>query len=298
TDNPFWPSVASVMDQPQQIRNGDRPRFAPPLSARPRGLSVSDMALWRQDPYALYAKKILRLKPLDPPENEAAARDWGNVVHQLLEELSPQKPFPLERWHQRSHEIIDSLALPAAISMQWLQRLRNIGTWFSGQSTDDIIHTEITGYYKFEGQDFTVNGRADRVTHHGNQVTVSDYKTGTVPSWSQVKGGYAPQLPFLGLIVEQHGFAEIPAGGQLEKLQFLEIKGKAEEPVKIYDKTDDIDTILERNHVLYSKMIETFDNAATPYITRPHPKHVNRYNDYDHLERVQEWSSSEDGDGT
>ncbi|HEY1095645.1 MAG TPA: double-strand break repair protein AddB, partial [Alphaproteobacteria bacterium] len=133
TDNPFWPSVASAMDQPQQIRNGDRPRFAPPLAARPRGLSVSDMALWRQDPYALYAKKILRLRPLDPPENEAAARDWGNVVHQLLEELSPQKPFPLERWHQRSHEIITSLALPAAIAMQWQQRLRNIGAWFAGQ---------------------------------------------------------------------------------------------------------------------------------------------------------------------
>ncbi|MGD9649911.1 MAG: double-strand break repair protein AddB, partial [Dongiaceae bacterium] len=40
------------------------PMPKPPLAARPKKLSVSEIELWMRDPYALYARKILNIKPL------------------------------------------------------------------------------------------------------------------------------------------------------------------------------------------------------------------------------------------
>ena len=39
-----------------------RPRPCPPISARPRRFSATEIDLWVTDPYAIYAKKILNLK--------------------------------------------------------------------------------------------------------------------------------------------------------------------------------------------------------------------------------------------
>ena len=289
-----WADLAQRLDYPERVTPQERPRFAPPLSARPRRLSISDLDLWRRDPYGLYARKILRLRKLEPPENEAAARDWGNIVHHLLEEFGAKRPFPFADWLRKAQSLIERASLPADIAVQWRQRLDNIGRWLEGQPVaSDRTYTEIDGTYKFPDLDFTVTGRADRIDVTGDNAVIIDYKTGQSPSWPQVKSGYAPQLPFLGLMLQQQSFASI-AATTIDGFEYWSPKGTLPKPVEIAQKTDDISDILERNRALYARMIGMFDQADTPYITRPHPKHVNRYNDYDHLERVQEWASSED----
>ena len=40
-----------------------------------------------------------------------------------------------------------------------------------------------------------------------------------------------------------------------------------------------------------------FDFETTPYLSRPNPKRVPEYSDYEHLARVKEWSLAEEDEG-
>ena len=61
---------------PRELAAAPRPAPTPPLEARPRELAVTRIETWLRDPYSTYARYVLRLKPLDPPDApvEALAR--------------------------------------------------------------------------------------------------------------------------------------------------------------------------------------------------------------------------------
>jgi ATP-dependent helicase/nuclease subunit B len=59
--------VARRIDKPTSPPKAiEPPAPKPPLAVRPRALPVTQVELWLRDPYALYAKKILNLRKLDP----------------------------------------------------------------------------------------------------------------------------------------------------------------------------------------------------------------------------------------
>ena len=58
-----------------------RPGRCPPCTLRPRKLSVTEIETWLRDPYAIYARHILRLRALDPLDEAADAADYGEIVH-------------------------------------------------------------------------------------------------------------------------------------------------------------------------------------------------------------------------
>ena len=51
---------------------------------RPSRLSVTEIETWLRDPYAIYAKHILRLPALKPLDQETDAADYGTLVHRGL----------------------------------------------------------------------------------------------------------------------------------------------------------------------------------------------------------------------
>ena len=53
------------------------PQPRPPRALRPRKLSVTEIETLLADPYAIYARHILKLRPLDPLEQETDAADYG-----------------------------------------------------------------------------------------------------------------------------------------------------------------------------------------------------------------------------
>ncbi len=60
------------------------------------------------------------------------------------------------------------------------------------------------------------------------------------------------------------------------------------------------DELAQRAQAGLSRLIETFDDPATPYESRPRANWAPRYSDYEHLARVKEWSVSgpnDDGSG-
>mgnify|MGYP003640710373 FL=1 len=60
-----WRALAETLDEPadEMRRKIGRPAPKPPVSARPQRLSVTQIETWMRDPYAIYARHILRLRP-------------------------------------------------------------------------------------------------------------------------------------------------------------------------------------------------------------------------------------------
>jgi ATP-dependent helicase/nuclease subunit B len=63
------------------------PAPKPPAEMRPRTLSISDMATWVQNPYGVYAKHILGLRPLPSPFEHNNALIFGTIVHLALQKI-------------------------------------------------------------------------------------------------------------------------------------------------------------------------------------------------------------------
>src|SRR5690606_13322807 len=66
----------------------DRPIPTPPQEARVAKLSATGIEKIVKNPYWYYAKEILNLKKLDNLEEPTERRDYGQFVHNALEEFS------------------------------------------------------------------------------------------------------------------------------------------------------------------------------------------------------------------
>ncbi|MCS5607408.1 MAG: double-strand break repair protein AddB, partial [Alphaproteobacteria bacterium] len=84
-----WLSQLDAAGPPQPIQ---APECKPPVAARPRRLSVTQVETWIRDPYAIYARHILNLRPLDPIAADPGLADYGNAVHKALERFTQQFP--------------------------------------------------------------------------------------------------------------------------------------------------------------------------------------------------------------
>ena len=54
------------------------PRPCPPVALRPRRMSVTEIETWLRDPYAIYARHVLRLNSLRPLDEATDAADYGS----------------------------------------------------------------------------------------------------------------------------------------------------------------------------------------------------------------------------
>src|SRR3546814_17303746 len=80
TKAPRYLAWAEQLDQPDAAVRSEPPLPRPPVEARPRRLYVTDIQPWVRDPYAIYAKRILRLRRLDPVDAPPDARLSGNII--------------------------------------------------------------------------------------------------------------------------------------------------------------------------------------------------------------------------
>ena len=76
-------------------RASRRPAPTPPVAARPRKLSVTEIETWLRDPYAIYARHVLGLRPLDELDEEIGPLERGNALHKALEIFVTRHPGPL-----------------------------------------------------------------------------------------------------------------------------------------------------------------------------------------------------------
>ena len=83
---------AARLDEPSQVEPRLAPAPTPPLAARPRKMSVTRVEAWIRDPYAVYAREILRLSKLDAIDATPSAANRGIVIHSVLDRFIAEYP--------------------------------------------------------------------------------------------------------------------------------------------------------------------------------------------------------------
>lgn len=281
----------------------DPPKPSPPVAARPRKLSVTEIEIWMRDPYAIYARHVLRLKPFDPIDADPGLAERGIIIHEALANFLRAYPKRLPadaatRLIECGRESFGAALTRPGVWAFWWPRFKRIAEWVAAQEVPrrlllEEILVEVSGKLALDGPEgkFELTGRADRIERRRDgSIALIDYKTGSVPITRDVAQGYAPQLPLEAAMIEQGGFKEIATGAVAELAYWRltggdpagEVKFPAGDPAKLRAL---IDGAL---HGL-KDLIAAFDDPATPYRAVPVPAKAPRYSDYAHLERVKEW---------
>jgi ATP-dependent helicase/nuclease subunit B len=306
---------ARQLDRPDRVTPEPRPEPKPPLVVRPKGLSVTEIEHWLRDPYTIYAKHILRLRPLDPVDAEPGAAERGTFIHAAIAEFAKNftaKPIAelveelLAFGRARFAEIED---YPEARAFWWPRFVRIAG-WFANWEIERRagianVVAEIKGEHeiKLDKGTFRLRGIADRIERGADdRFTIFDYKTGSARTEPQVRTGLAPQLTLEAAILRQGGFADIPKGSSVADIAYVLVKG-GEPPGEdkfIGLKEGDADFHADRALKKLTELAQKFEDEDTPYRSLVHPMWATQYGDYDHLARVLEWTSAgeEDDDGS
>ncbi|MCE9521414.1 MAG: double-strand break repair protein AddB, partial [Alphaproteobacteria bacterium] len=139
--------LARAVDRPAETQPVAAPTPTPPVHARPRKLAVTQVELWMRDPYALYAKKILNLKRLDPIDATPAAPERGSAIHDALERFVKLYPAQLPP----DTEALDALMACGRAAFGellerpgvrgfWWPRFERIAHWFLGFERDRRVN--------------------------------------------------------------------------------------------------------------------------------------------------------------
>jgi ATP-dependent helicase/nuclease subunit B len=274
------------------------PKPKPPLAARPKKLSVTQVETWMRDPYGLYAKKILNLRTLDAIDDRPSAATKGTLLHEALElflkEDGPKyEAEGLARLIAVGRRVFEPVLTQPTVYAFWWPRFEHIAQWFVANEkrraeTHEVVAIESWAEATVPDTDFTLVAKADRIDRKraSGTLEVIDYKTGNIPTTKRVAAGFAPQLPLEAWLAEVGGFEGVAAAA-VEELIYWELKGGDPVQRQVKPVKDVAHTVAEALAGL-QQLIETFSDPATPYLSNPRPDQAG-YGDYDHLARVKEW---------
>ena len=182
----------------------------------------------------------------------------------------------------------------------WWPRFERIAEWVvaleTGRAPGTVQrHTEVDGVLTIDrdGRPFRLRARADRIDEiAGGGYEIVDYKTGAIPSKKDVNAGLSPQLPLEAAMIVNGAFGDIPPGDVTE-LSYWKLSG-GDPAGEIRAAGDDPMTLADEALAGLIALLDHYDDPETPYIARPDPDIAPRHSDFQHLERVQEWSSAND----
>jgi ATP-dependent helicase/nuclease subunit B len=291
-----------LLDEPTAIEPVPAPEPRPPVAARPRKLSVTRIETWMRDPYAIYARYVLGLAPLEPIDADAGAAERGTFIHEALDQFRRAYPGTLpddayDRLIEFGRAAFASALDRPAVRSLWWPRFERVARWFveverERAVTTMTLATEVEAALGMPGKagPFWLTAKADRIDRQGDGgLVIIDYKTGATPSRKAIERGYAPQLPLEAMLAEIGAFADI-SPMPVAELSYWRLSG-GEPPGEVRPVNLDPAEVAANARDGLLRLIAAFDDPSTPYRARPRPEYALAYNDYEHLARVKEWSA-------
>lgn len=301
--------IARQLDSvaPHEVRPVVRPAPTPPLTARPAELSVTSIETLIRDPYAVYARRVLQLEPLDPIGQRADARIRGSLIHEAFAEFTTSWSGPydgrardafLGYWRKHFRDI----AAYPEVHAVWLLRAEPIADWlidWEARRDADIAsrHAEKEGKLSLDigGEAFSLRGRADRIdVFKDGSIGIYDYKTGILASPKQVLL-FQPQLALEGAMARLGAFGEAFAERPIAELAWigLALVGKKEPLNSAVDTDYTPDSVSTEALARLTHLIRAYRDPDKGYVSQARPMFERRFpGDYDHLARVSEWRNA------
>lgn len=200
------------------------PDIRPAMPRAPAALSITEIETLRRDPYAIYAKRILTLDPLDALDAPLDARDRGTALHRALELYAKAPPVDEAEAMQRLRDLgLEAFrpfsGEPELFSFWWQDFEAIIPGFIAFDAARRTLGTALfletrarTGFALETGEIVRLSGKADRIEDGPDGIILFDYKTGGFASAKQVLSGKSPQLTISAALVEAGAFSELPAG--------------------------------------------------------------------------------------
>ena len=300
-----WIAAARQLDAVALVAPAKRPQPNPPVDTRPRKLSVTEIETLMRSPYDLYAKHVLRLRPLAALGEDPDARERGTIIHAIFarfvfEQRDPADPGALARLVEIATEEFAGLDAIGERRDIWLKRFETAAAQFLDfeRGRAHLVrarHAEVDGRWQLKlSEPFAVTGTADRVDLlNDGTLEILDFKTGSPPSTGAMRAFEAPQLPVEALIAANGGFKDI-APANVSALTYIKI-GLGPDAFKSSEfAVPEGMSVMEAADEVWRRMqaqIEFFMLNPTPMPSRLLPLKTQRFaGAYDHLARVAEWT--------
>ncbi|MCL6730367.1 double-strand break repair protein AddB [Sphingomonas hankyongi] len=285
--------MTAVLDDPGMPRPVSRPAPQPPVEQRPDRISITSVDRLNADPFAFYAQAILKLRALDPVDDDHTARWKGTAVHQVFEDWLQEDDCDPAKLRGRAEQLLAGEAIHPMLRALWAPRLLEAIDWMAELERANRkagrrpLAAEISGEASLAG--ITVHGRADRIDRLADGgIAIIDYKTGAPPRQKAVDAGFALQLGLLGLIARAGGFEGV--SGEPEAFEYWSLtrhKGRFGKLMRADEKTG-ADEFLARSYFAFARAAQRWLTGTEPFTAKLNPAYA-PYGDYDQLMRLEEW---------
>ena len=207
------PALATAIDANHgSPEPAHRPAPSPPVAERPRRISITEVDRLKADPYAFYARAMLRLSPLDAVDADPGPAWRGSAVHAVLDAWMREDKLHPDKLLPRIEALLKEPGVHPIVRTLWEPRLVEACQWVADRTASQRaidfrlpIASEIRGQATIAG--IELSGIADRIDQlDDGTLAIVDYKTGSAPSGKAVAAGYSMQLGLLAAIAERGGF--------------------------------------------------------------------------------------------
>ena len=304
--------LARTLDTPERLDPPKRPQPSPPVALRPRKISATRIETLIRDPYAIYAREVLRLRPFESIARQPDAAERGTLIHDILETFIRERPvgpfdagavdrlIAIGREEFARHEDFPE------VHALWWPRFERIARWLVGieATRPHVAHRHVENYGEIAiTPAFTLSARADRLDRLADgSLAIIDYKTGSPPAMNKVLA-LSPQLPLQGLIARRGGFRGVEPA-EPSALAYYKLSGRGEggeehdrsfRPARSGKPEVTLAQALAQAETRLNALVAAFADPDAQYVSRKIPESGRVYvGDYDHLARVAEWVASDE----
>lgn len=256
-----------------------------------------------RDPYADFAKRILRLERLRAVGEEIDARERGTAVHKAVEIFAGDRSQPLEKLIV--DRLVESGASPELIELERPLWVRAANAWLRWADARRPFIAEVELEKRSAIRFMSAAGEvelaatADRVERlKDGTLAIIDFKTGQPKSAKQVYLGLEPQLALEAAIGAQAGFGKFSPAPTSQLIYFQMSTSAATDgkkngqPLAFTDADkNEVATMTVAADALAGliRMVEKYAQPEQPYLSRPRVFSVRIFSDYDRLARRDEW---------
>lgn len=292
-----WLNRVTQLETPVRQKPAVRPSPRPPVAVRPKQLSVTEIKRLIRDPYAIYARHVLGLRPLDSLMQAPDALLRGIVTHDVLEAFIKgvrDDPDTLteERLMALAETVLAHKVPWPEMRVLWKARLARAAPWFVS-SEKDRRAAALPLFFEHKGAallpelGFTLTVKADRIDQDANgALHIYDYKTGGLPSKDEQRF-FDKQLLLEAALAERGGFAELDPT-PVAKAAYIGVGStRREQPAPLDEEPP------EKVWQEFSALIRAYFSAKQGYTSRRALFKEGDRGDYDQLARFGEWDATQ-----
>lgn len=296
----IWTDAAMAIERSApKVAAASRPSPRPPVNARPRQLSVTEIERLLRDPYAVYARRVLGLRRLDALARTPDPGLRGTVLHKIVErmlreDVDPGAPDAANRLVAITDRVLEAVVPWPATRRLWRGRVisvipRLLDGEVRRRAEGAPLEPERRGTLAFDDIGFSLTGTADRIDLlTDGTLAIYDYKSTAIPSDKQVRF-FNRQLGLEAVMAEAGAFAGVSAG-TVTKLGYIALGPSGRD--RVFDAAGE--NAPQTVEAEFRKLIAAFSDRNRGYSARRSVANTTFEGDYDQLARFGEWDDSDD----